>query len=66
MKDIDAVIDYLCSVGHEQKIFFLWRPVLRDPDDEIVLETAVAGGCAFIVTFTSVTSAASNASESGP
>ena len=51
MRDIDAVLDYLCSVGLEQKIFFLWRPVLRDPDDEIVLETAVAGGCSFIVTF---------------
>jgi predicted nucleic acid-binding protein len=51
MRDIDAVLDYLCSIGHEQRIFFLWRPVLRDPDDEIVLETAVAGGCSFIVTF---------------
>ena len=50
-RDIDAVLDYLCSIGHEQKIFFLWRPVLRDPDDEIVLETAVAAGCTFIVTF---------------
>ena len=50
-RDIDVVLDYLCSVGHEQKIFFLWRPVLRDPDDEIVLETAVAAGCTFIVTF---------------
>jgi putative PIN family toxin of toxin-antitoxin system len=50
-KDIEAVLDYLCSIGHEQRIFFLWRPVLRDPDDEIVLETAVAGGCTFIVTF---------------
>ncbi len=30
---------------------FLWRPQLRDPNDEMVLETAVNGRADAIVTF---------------
>ena len=30
---------------------FLWRPQLRDPNDEMVLEAAVNGGAAALVTF---------------
>lgn len=49
--DIDAVLDWLCAIGHQQRIHFLWRPTLRDPRDELVLELAVAAGCHQIVTF---------------
>jgi len=48
--DVDAVIDYFCSVGHLQGIFFLWRPLLSDPKDDMVLELAVAAGCKTVVT----------------
>jgi predicted nucleic acid-binding protein len=43
-------VDYLCSIGHPQEIHFLWRPTLRDPRDEFVLELAVAARCDTIVT----------------
>jgi predicted nucleic acid-binding protein len=35
------VVDYLCAIANRHKIFFLWRPVLRDPDDDFILELAV-------------------------
>lgn len=50
-EDIDTVIDYLCSVSHHQEIFFAWRPALRDPADDFILELAVAADCELIVTF---------------
>lgn len=50
-RDIDAVLDYLCAVGHHQMIHFLWRPTLQDPRDELVLELAVAAGCRYILTY---------------
>ena len=43
-------IDYICSVAAHQEVFFLWRPVLRDPGDDLVLEVAVAAGCDAIIT----------------
>ena len=41
---------YLASIAHLQDVHFLWRPFLRDPDDDMVLECAVASGSEFIVT----------------
>lgn len=32
-------------------IFFLWRPFLRDPKDDMILELAVKAGCEFIITY---------------
>jgi predicted nucleic acid-binding protein len=49
--DIEATIDYLCSTGTLHEIFYLWRPVLRDPHDDFVLELGVTAGCETIVTF---------------
>ena len=45
-----GLVDYLCSIGHRQDIHCLWRPALRDPTDEFVLELAVAAECRAIVT----------------
>lgn len=46
----EAFLDFLISVSHLQEIFFLWRPALPDPDDDLILELAVASACAYIVT----------------
>ena len=50
-KDVEAVLNYYCSVGHLQSIFFLWRPLLPDPKDDLVLELAVAASCRTVVTY---------------
>ncbi len=50
-RDVDAVLDYCCSVARLQTIFFLWRPLLPDPKDDLVLELAVAAGCRTVVTY---------------
>jgi len=49
--DIDDILDYLCSVGDQRSIFFLWRPFLKDPRDDMVLELAVEAECEYIVTY---------------
>ena len=49
-EDVEALVDYLCLVARKQNIFFLWRPFLRDPDDDMFVEVAVAAQCAGIVT----------------
>ena len=49
--DIDGVLDYLCHVASLHEVFYLWRPTLRDPKDDMVLELAVGAGCESIITF---------------
>ena len=44
-------MDFIASVCAYRKIDFLWRPYLRDPDDDLVLEVAVAGQVDAIVTY---------------
>jgi putative PIN family toxin of toxin-antitoxin system len=46
-----ALLDALCAVCAPVEISFLWRPVLRDADDEMVLETAVNGRADRLLTF---------------
>jgi len=49
-QDVDAVLDFFCSVGHLQRVFYLWRPLLLDAGDDMVLEVAVAAQCSALVT----------------
>lgn len=49
--EVDDLIDFYCSVGVLHEIFFLWRPFLRDPKDEMVLELAFKAGCEIIITY---------------
>lgn len=48
---IDDVINFHCKIARRHRIFYLWRPQLRDADDEMVLELAVRASCDVIVTF---------------
>lgn len=48
---IAAVLDYVCTVGRHHEIFFLWRPHLKDPGDDMLLELAVKARCQYIVTY---------------
>jgi predicted nucleic acid-binding protein len=48
---IEDVLDYHCAVARHHEIFFLWRPFLRDPGDDMLLELAVKSGARCIVTY---------------
>jgi putative PIN family toxin of toxin-antitoxin system len=48
--DAQAFLRYLASICHHQDVHFLWRPFLKDPDDDFILELAFAAGAGYIVT----------------
>lgn len=50
-EDLDDILDYICKVGNKRQIYYLWRPFLRDPRDDMILELAVAAECDTIITF---------------
>jgi putative PIN family toxin of toxin-antitoxin system len=49
--DVDDLINYYCYASNQHKIFYLWRPTLRDPEDEMLVELAVKARCDSLITF---------------
>jgi putative PIN family toxin of toxin-antitoxin system len=49
--DIGAILDALAVIAEPVRLAYLWRPALRDTNDDMVLETAVNGRADFLVTF---------------
>ena len=50
-KAVNNLLDVLAGVAIPVEVFYLWRPQLKDADDEMVLEAAVNGQANVIVTF---------------
>jgi len=49
--ELNQILDAVARVCTPVSLRFLWRPRLKDPADEMVLETAVIGGADSLVTF---------------
>lgn len=47
-EEIDDIVDFICSRAVLNKIFYLWRPVLKDPYDDFVLELAVKANATIV------------------
>ncbi len=51
LREVDIFVDAVLAMAEPVETHFMWRPQLRDPNDELVLEAAVNGQAAAIVTF---------------
>lgn len=49
--DIEDFLDYIIGNSNHKDIYFLWRPQLRDPDDDFLLELSIASDSKYIVTY---------------
>jgi len=49
--DVTRLLDTVIGIAEPVRTAFLWRTFLKDPDDDMVLETAVNGQADAIVTF---------------
>jgi len=50
-RQVDVFLDAVLAMAEPVETHFLWRPQLRDPNDEMVLEAAVNGRADVLVTF---------------
>jgi putative PIN family toxin of toxin-antitoxin system len=50
-QEVRVFVDAVIAIAEPVKIHYLWRPQLRDPSDEMVLETAVNGRANLLITF---------------
>jgi putative PIN family toxin of toxin-antitoxin system len=51
LEDAETFVNALIGMAEPVEVHFRWRPMLRDPGDEMVLETAVNGRAEALVTF---------------
>lgn len=49
--EVDIFVTAVIAMAEPVEMHFLWRPQLRDPNDEMVLEVAVHGEADALVTF---------------
>jgi len=50
-KEVDDILDFVISKANHWQIYYLWRPQLKDPGDDMVLEIAVTANCDYIITY---------------
>jgi putative PIN family toxin of toxin-antitoxin system len=50
-EDIDHLIEAICAIANQCNIFYLWRPVARDPDDDFLIDLAIECQTEFIITY---------------
>lgn len=46
--EIDDIVDFICAKSVHHKIYYLWRPVLKDADDDFLLELAVKANATIV------------------
>jgi len=50
-EEIDNILNFVINKSNRWEIYYLWRPQLKDPSDDMVLELAVTASCHYIVTY---------------
>lgn len=51
LQDIDDLVEGICAIANKRDIFFLWRPLANDPDDDFLLELAIESQADFLITY---------------
>ena len=50
-QDVQTLLDALVNVSEPVRLAFSWRPAVSDPEDDMVLETAVNANVGLLITF---------------
>jgi putative PIN family toxin of toxin-antitoxin system len=50
-KEMLVILDAVAAVAEPVRLSFLWRPLLTDPNDDMVMETAANGQADYLATF---------------
>ncbi|HMW07572.1 MAG TPA: putative toxin-antitoxin system toxin component, PIN family [Leptospiraceae bacterium] len=51
LNEIDSLLDDICAIASTKNIFYLWRPTTSDPDDDFIVDLAIASNIDYIITF---------------
>ena len=50
-EEIDRLLNGLCAISNPHPIFYLWRPLVHDPDDDFLIDLAIEAQADFIISY---------------
>ena len=50
-EDIDEIINGICHLSNHHEIFYIWRPLAKDKDDDFLLDFALKCQAQFIISY---------------
>lgn len=50
-EETERLLNGLCAIANQRPIFYLWRPVAHDPDDDFLIDLAVEAQADFIISY---------------
>ncbi|AFY80888.1 putative toxin-antitoxin system toxin component, PIN family [Oscillatoria acuminata] len=51
LEEVDYIVNGICTIARHRQIFYLWRPIARDPDDDFLVDLAVECQADCIITY---------------
>ncbi|MDJ0846295.1 putative toxin-antitoxin system toxin component, PIN family [Crocosphaera sp.] len=51
LEDIEDIVNGICTIANHRKIFYLWRPMANDPDDDFLIDLAIESQANFIISY---------------
>jgi len=51
IEDVNDLLDGICAIANQRNIFYLWRPITSDPDDDFLIDLAIELQANFIITY---------------
>ncbi len=52
-EDIDNIINGICNLANHHEIFYIWRPLAKDKDDDFLIDLALKCQADFIISYNS-------------
>lgn len=50
-EDIDEIINGICHLANHHEIFYIWRPLAKDKDDDFLIDLALKCQAQFIISY---------------
>lgn len=50
-EDIDDIINGICYLANHHEIFYIWRPLAKDKDDDFLIDLALKCQAQFIISY---------------
>ncbi len=51
LQAIDTLLNGICAISNHRDIFYLWRPLAKDPNDDFLIDLAIKSQASFLITY---------------